>query len=85
MDYQLLPQDKNQPTINRPSATRGTSEEGWNTFIKRWNLFKRGTNIPATRITSQLWQCCDRELEDNLFRDIEDVGTVTEDYLLVAS
>ena len=79
------PSDKQKPPrIDRPSVTRGTTEEEWNTFTKKWSLFKRGTDIPASQITTQLWKCCDNELEDDLFKDINNIDTVSEDQLLAA-
>jgi len=79
------PSDKQKPPrIDRPTVTRGTTEEEWNTFTKKWNLFKRGTDIPATQLTTQLWKCCDSELEDDLFKDINSIDTVTEMQLLAA-
>lgn len=75
------PSDKQKPPrIDRPTVTRGTTDEEWNTFTKKWNLFKRGTDIPATQVTTQLWKCCDSEPEDDLFKDIN----VNEYQLLAA-
>ena len=79
------PSDKQKPPrIDRPAITRGTTDEEWNTFTKKWNLFKRGTDIPATQVTTQLWKCCDSELEDDLFKDTNNIDNVTEDQLLAA-
>lgn len=72
------------PRIDRPSITRGTTEEEWNTFTKKWNLFKRGTDIPTSQLTTQLWNCCDKELEDDLFKDVNEIDTITENQLLAA-
>ena len=72
------------PKIDRPSVSRGSTEEEWNTFLKRWNIFKRGTAIPIGQLTTQLWQCCDKDLEDDLFKDVDDVSTIDEIQLLAA-
>lgn len=72
------------PKIDRPRLSRGTTEEEWCMFVKRWNLFKRGTDIPNGQVTTQLWQCCETELEDDLFKDIDDIQTVDEQNLMAA-
>ena len=72
------------PKIDRPHLTRGTTEEEWNTFVKRWNLFKQGTDIPNGQVATQLWQCCEADLENDLFKDIDDIRTVDEANLLAA-
>ena len=72
------------PKIDRPSISRGTTEEKWITFSRKWTLFKNGTNIPQTQLTTQLWQCCDQELEADLFRDVSDISILSEEALLQA-
>lgn len=72
------------PKIVRPSISRGSTDEEWQTFLKRWDLFKRGTEIPNGQLTTQLWQCCDDDLEVDLFRSIDNVMTVNEATLLNA-
>ena len=72
------------PKIGRPTVSRGTTEEEWHTFLKRWDLFKQGTDIPPGQLTTQLWQCCNRDLEDDLFKDIDNVSAVAENTLLAA-
>ena len=70
------------PKINRPRICKDTSEEDWNTFLKKWELFKKGTDIPHTQLTTQLWQCCETELEADLFKDIPDIYSTSETELL---
>ena len=72
------------PKIGRPSVSRGTTEEEWHMFLKRWDLFKQGTDIPPGQLTTQLWQCCNRDLEDDLFKDIHNMSAVAENTLLAA-
>ncbi len=31
------------PKLERPKISTGSSEETWNTFLKRWTMFKRST------------------------------------------
>ena len=76
------PARQKAPRIDRPTISRGTSQEDWNTFIRKWSLFKNGTDIPQNQLTTQLWQCCDNELESDLFKDVPDISTCTEERLL---
>ena len=70
------------PKLNRPTIVKGLSEEEWNTVSKKWEIFKSSTNIPAAQVSTQLWQCCDEELTSELFRDVPDISTISEDNLL---
>ena len=70
------------PKIDRPTIDRGMSEEDWNLFVKKWSLFKNGTNIPAGQVTTQLWQCCERQLEADLFQEENDITIISEESLL---
>ena len=72
------------PKIDRPSISRASSEELWNTFIKRWDISKKGTDIPEGQVVNQLWQCCDKDLEDDLFKYVENIDTINENDLLQA-
>lgn len=76
------PTKQKPPKISRPSITKDTTEEDWNTFVKKWNLFKNGTDIPPTQVTTHLWQCCDPDLEAELFKDVQNIATITEADLL---
>ena len=72
------------PKLVRPSLARGTSEEEWQTFQRKWMIFKDATSIPREQLTTQLWQCCDNELVADLFRDISNIATINEAELLQA-
>ena len=72
------------PKIARPVLTRGSTDEEWNTFIKRWELFKQGTDIPTGQITTQLLKCCETDLEEDIFKDINNISHVDENGLLNA-
>ena len=72
------------PKIECPVVSRGSTEEEWHTFLKRWNLFKQGTDIPQGQVTTHLWKCCDKDLEDDLFKDIDDIGSINEETLLAS-
>ena len=77
-------QKQKPPKIVRPIISRGTSEEEWLTFTKKWNLFKGATDIPNTQVTTQLWQCCDKDLENDLFKDVPDISRCNENDLFKA-
>ena len=72
------------PKIDRPSVTQGCTEENWNAFLARWNMFKRGTRLTAGETVQQLFQCCEGELGDNILRSNSDATRGTEDGLLEA-
>ena len=54
---------KQKPKIDRPRLSCEITEKEWFTFVKRWNLFKRGTDISNGQVTTQLWQCCETKLK----------------------
>ena len=68
--------------MNRPSISKGLSEEEWNTVKRKWEIFKNSTNIPHNQLSTQLWQCCTEELTSELFRDIPNIATIGEVELL---
>ena len=70
------------PKIERPTISRGSSSEEWNLFRKKWSLFNNGTSIPDDQLTTQLWQCCDAELESDLFKDVADISVIDDISLL---
>ena len=57
------------PRIQRPSISRGSTEETWNAFSARWRMFKQGTSLPVGETCQQLFQCCDEELGDDILRN----------------
>ena len=59
-------------------------EEEWQTFLQGWGLFKQGTDIPRAQISNQLWQCCHKDLEKDLFKDVTNVSDTDEHALLAA-
>ena len=74
---------KQKPLKNeRPALSRISTEEEWHTFLRRWDLFKQGTNIPTGQISNQLWQCFYEDFEDDLFQDITNVSDTDQHALL---
>ena len=72
------------PKLNRPSISKGISDEEWNTVSRKWEIFKNATNIPDAQLSTQLWQCCDEELTSELFRDVPNISTIDEANLLAS-
>ena len=69
--------------IVRPVISGGLSEETWNTFSARWQLFKQGNTLAPAEVTQQLFGCCDESLGDDILRGGNiNIATAAEDTLL---
>ena len=60
------------PSMERPCISFDSTAEDWQIFLRKWQLFKRGTSLPDDQITSHLWQYCESSLGDALFQQIDD-------------
>ena len=54
----------NAPQLIRPMVDRGTSQEIWLDFIRRWEAFKIGLGISNQNASIQLFQCAQDKLGD---------------------
>ena len=63
------------PKLARPTISAGSTEETWNAFQARWNLFKNGTQLTPNETTQQLFQCCDDALGNDLIRGNSNIVT----------
>lgn len=72
------------PKINRPTIRKGSSEEIWNAFLKRWQMFKVGTALQAEESVQQLFQCCEDELGDEILKSYPNAVSGTEEILTTA-
>ena len=54
--------------IARPKISQGLPEEGWNSFLIQWKLYKTSAGLSATESKLQLIYCCDQELIENVLR-----------------
>ncbi|KAL9975404.1 hypothetical protein ACROYT_G012562 [Oculina patagonica] len=54
------------PKLERPKINVGVSIEDWNVFLRRWEVFRKGSNINEASSPSQLFQCAGAELGDSL-------------------
>lgn len=57
------------PKMDRPRIGSDVSEEEWNNFSRRWNLFRRCTDMQPAEITAQLFLCCEEDLGDQLLKE----------------
>ena len=72
------------PKLDRPSISKESSEEVWNTFKTRWEMFKKGTELTADETVQQLFQCCDVDLGDSILKSYAAAASGTEEQLLAA-
>ena len=70
------------PKIERPHVTKDSSEETWNAFLARWQMFKRGTNLTLVETVQHLFQCCGDELGNDILRSHPNAVSGTEDQLM---
>jgi len=56
------------PKLERPKIDIGVSIEEWNIFVRRWEVFKCGSQIDDTAAPSQLFQCANNDLGDSLLK-----------------
>ena len=77
-------QKQKPPKIDRPKISKGISEEAWNVFISRWDMFKDGTALAGKETIQQLFQCCDEDLSEDILRCNKDCTSGTEKQLLAA-
>ena len=77
-------QKQKPPKIDRPKISKGISEEAWNVFISRWDMFKDGTALAGKETIQQLFQCCDEDLSEDILRCNKECTSGTEKQLLAA-
>ncbi len=76
------PPRRQVPKIDRPKVSRGSSEETWISFNKRWTLFKTGTGLSNDEKVHQLFECCDQDLGEAILKSSSTAVTGTEENLL---
>ena len=65
---QAVPTIIRGPTLDRPQVNVGISNEEWNVFVRRWEVFYTGSGIDAASAPSQLFQCARPELGDSILK-----------------
>ena len=54
--------------LDLPKLSAGSSQELWELFLRSWELYKTGMNIPNTQATVYLFNCLDQDLRDDIMR-----------------
>ena len=54
--------------LDLPKLSAGSSQESWELFLRSWELYKTGMNIPNTQATVYLFNCLDQDLRDDIMR-----------------
>ena len=67
------------PKLDRPKIDIGVEEEVWNSFIRRWEAFRAGSNINETTAPMQLFQCASDALGDLVLKAHPGIQSETED------
>ena len=61
------------PKLDRPKVELGISMEQWNLFVRKWNVFKTGSNIADGLDSIQLFQCAEESLGDAMLMVDSDI------------
>ena len=72
------------PKLERPKINVGVSIEDWNVFLRRWEVFRTGSNIDEASSPSQLFQCAGAELGDSLLMTNPNIASEPLEQLLTA-
>ena len=54
--------------LDLPKLSAGSSQESWELFLRTWEIYKTGMNIPNTHATVYLFNCLDQDLSDDIMR-----------------
>ena len=72
------------PKLDRPIIDVGVDEETWNSFVRRWETFKLGSDISDNSAPTQLFQCASEALGDLLLKSDPKLTTrPTQDVLMI--
>ena len=52
------------PKLNRPTIDVGANEEMWTSFKRRWQTFRRGSQISDNEAAAQLFECASHDLSE---------------------
>ena len=70
------------PPLVRPTIDLGCFPAQWSDFLRRWNRFRNGSNIPASQLTTQAMECFSEELLNTADKAIFGFNTMNLDELL---
>ena len=65
------------PALSRPTVDIGCSPSQWADFLKQWEWFLRGSNIPPHQATTQAMACFSRELKSTADKGINNIITLS--------
>ena len=59
--------------IVRPRLSQGMPEEGWNSFIVQWKIYKSSAALNDDESKLQLIYCCEQDLLEHVLRSDPDI------------
>ena len=77
-------QQQKAPPLHRPQLRQDITDEDWEAFDRRWDLFRKSTTLTPRQVVAQLLACCEPELETVLFREDPDIAGKSEEQVLAA-
>ena len=70
------------PKLDRPRIDVGADQEVWNSFLRRWENFRMGSNIRDCIAPVQLLQCAGEELSEMLLKTEPRIASLLIDKVL---
>lgn len=70
---QLEQKSSKSEKIARPKISQGMLEEGWNSFLVQWRIYKATAGLSAGESKLQMIYCCDQDLIENVLRSDPDI------------
>ena len=82
--HQAAPKpEKPKLKIDPPRLGIGASPEEWAAFKRQWKMYKEGTGLADSQLSTALFYSCSEDLRQDLMRDIQsDISDLTETALL---
>ena len=65
---QVTPQSTRPEKVKRPDISSACTPEDWGFFSEMWSEYKDTTKITGQELITQLTNCCDKQLRQDLFR-----------------
>ena len=72
------------PSITRPTVEPGISEEEWQVFTRKWEMFSVAAGLDKKAVSAQLFSCCDPTLQDILLKDSTTFNELDEENAIEA-
>lgn len=70
------------PKLDRPRINVGADQEVWNSFLRRWENFRMGSNIRHCIAPVQLLQCAEEDLSEMLLKTEPKIASLPIDEVL---